>query len=112
MELSSVTLPGATQEGYAANPFMSVGHWTDGYGLFTISGFANFPPNCLISNEQSRTPHSFHPGGLNAAMADCSVHFVSDTCDQNVYYATFTRASANKPAGQGGANAGGGEALF
>ena len=112
MELSSVTLPGATTEGYAANPFMSVGHWTDGYGLFTISGFANFPPNCLISNEQSRTPHSFHPGGLNAAMADCSVHFVSETCDTNVYYATFTRASANKPAGQGGANAGGGEALF
>ena len=112
MELSSVTLPGATKEGYAANPFMSVGHWTDGYGLFTISGFANFPPNCLISNEQSRTPHSFHPGGLNAAMADCSVHFVSETCDTNVYYATFTRASAAKPAGQGGANAGGGEALF
>ena len=45
-------------------------------------------------------------------MADGSVHFVNDTCDTNVYYATFTRASANYEAGQGGAKAGGGPALF
>jgi hypothetical protein len=45
-------------------------------------------------------------------MADGSVHFVSETCDWNPYAATFTRASATYPAGQGDSKSGGGEALF
>ncbi|MBR4750691.1 MAG: DUF1559 domain-containing protein [Thermoguttaceae bacterium] len=113
MELSSVTLPGAVKTGFGCNPFIAVGHWTEGYGLFTQCGVMNIPPNCLsYSYEDTRTVHSFHPGGLNACMADGSVHFVSETCDTNVYYATFTRASANYAAGLGGAQAGGGAALF
>ena len=112
LELSSVTLPNATKTCFSSNPFISVGHWSDGYGMFTICGSMNIPPNCLTHGEDSRCPRSFHPGGLNACMADGSVHFVSETVDTNVYYATFTRASANFPAGQGGEKAGGGPALF
>ena len=112
LELSSVTLPGATKESFAANPFMSVGHWSDGYGMYTHWGVRNIEPNCLAYHEDTRTPRSMHPGGLNAAMADCSVHFVSETCDWNSYAATFTRASATYPAGQGDSKSGGGEALF
>ncbi len=113
MELSSVALPAASKTGFSVNPFISVGHWTDGFGIFTQSGIMNIPPNCIsYGYEDTRTVHSFHPGGLNACMADGSVHFVSETCDTNVYYATFTRASAMFTAGQGGSKAGGGEALF
>ena len=99
-------------QGFSANPFISVGHWSDGYGMFTHSGVRNIEPNCLAYHEDTRTPRSFHPGGLNACLADGSVQFVSETVESNVYYATFTRASANYPAGQGGAKAGGGPALF
>ena len=112
LELSSVTLPGATNESWSGNPFISVGHWSDGYGIFTHSGVRDIEPNCLVYHEDTRTPRSMHAGGLNAAMADGSVHFVSETCDRNVYAATFTRSSATYPAGQGGSKAGGGEALF
>ena len=112
LELSSVSLSGANVQGFSANPFISVGHWSDGYGMFTHSGVRNIEPNCLAYHEDTRTPRSFHPGGLNACLADGSVQFVSETVESNVYYATFTRASANYPAGQGGAKAGGGPALF
>lgn len=112
MELSSVTLPTATQQSISANPFIAVGHWSEGYAIFTHANVMNIPPNWPTYHEDTRTPRSFHPGGLNAAMADGSVHFVSDTVDQNVYYATFTRSSAIHTAGQGGNKAGGGPALF
>lgn len=112
MELSSVTLPNATQKSQAANPFIAVGHWSDGYGIFTHCNVANLPLNCLTYHEDSRTPRSFHAGGMNACMADGSVHFVSETCNMNEYMATFTRANADAPAGRGGAEAGGGPALF
>lgn len=112
LELSSVSLPGASKESWSANPFISVGHWSDGYGIFTHHGVRNIEPNCLVYHEDTRAPRSMHAGGLNAAMADGSVHFVSETCDWNVYAATFTRSSATYPAGQGDLKAGGGEALF
>ncbi len=113
LELSSVTLPGANKESYAGNPFISVGHWSDGFGMAYIHGNEFYYPNYLTANEDTRAPRSLHPGGLNAVMADASVHFVSETCDTNVYGATFTRANATYPAGtHEGNKAGGGEALF
>jgi len=113
LELSSVSLPAATKTSFSTNPFISVGHWSDGFALYTQSGVMNIPPNCIsYGYEDSRTVHSFHPGGLNACMADGSVHFVSETCDMGVYMATYSRASAMFPVWQGGAKAAGGPALF
>ena len=112
LELSSVSLPNANQVSWSCNPFMAVGHWSDGYAIYTHWGAMNIPPNCLTYHEDSRAPHSFHPGGMNACLADGSVQYVSETCDTNVYYATFTRAQAAFAAGQGDAKSGGGPALF
>ena len=113
IESSSVSLPSAMKIGYSSNPFIAVGHWTEGYGIFTQCGIMNIPPNCLsYSYEDTRAVHSFHPGGLNACMADGSVHFVNETCDMGVYMATYTRAAANYAVWLGGAQAGGGPALF
>ncbi|MBQ7110045.1 MAG: DUF1559 domain-containing protein [Thermoguttaceae bacterium] len=47
MELSSVTLPNATKVGDSANPFILVGRWSDGYGVFTRSGATDIPLNRL-----------------------------------------------------------------
>lgn len=49
---------------------------------------------------------------MNAAMGDGAVHFVSETCNFDLYKATFTRESASMPAGKGGFQTGGGPALF
>ena len=112
LEASSVTLIPATKQSYSANPFISVGHWSDGYAMFTHHSVRNIEPNCLAYHEDTRTARSFHPGGLNACMADGSVHFVSETCDMAVWMATFTRAAASYPVWQGDSKAGGGPALF
>ncbi len=112
LELSSVTLPGATKQSKGANPFILVGHWSEGYGIFTHHNVMNIPPNCMTYHETTRTPRAFHAGGLNATLADGSVRFVSETCNNNVYNATFTRANANYAPGGGNLEAGGGEALF
>ncbi len=112
MELSSVTLPNATKVSDSANPFISVGHWSDGYGIFTHCNVMDIPLNCLTYHEDTRAPRSFHVGGMNATLADGSVRFVSETCNLHAYQATFSRAGAGGKHGQGGANAGGGEALF
>ena len=112
LEASSVTLIPASKQSYSANPFISVGHWSDGYAMFTHHSVRNIEPNCLAYHEDTRTARSFHPGGLNACMADGSVHFVSETCDMAVWMATFTRAAASYPVWQGDSKAGGGPALF
>ena len=113
LELSSVSLTNAMATGFSTNPFIAVGHWSEGYGIFTQHSVMNIPPNCLsYSYTDSRTVHSFHPGGLNACMADGSVHFVNDTCDMAVWMATFTRAAANYAIWLGDDKAGGGPALF
>ena len=112
LELSSVTLPNATKQSKGANPFIMVGHWSEGYGLFTHCNVMDIEPNCMTYHETTRTPRSFHPGGLNATLADGSVRYVSDTCNFDAYKASFTRGAAGAKAGQGGANTGGGEALF
>lgn len=111
LELAGVTLPNASKQSKGANPFILVGHWSEGYGIFTHCNIMNIPPNCLTYHETTRTPRAFHPGGLNATLADGGVRFISETCNANVYYATFTRANAGATPG-GRANAGGGEALF
>ena len=112
LELSSKTLPNALKQSDSSNPFICVGHWSDGYAVHTHYGVIDIPVNCLTYHEDTRTPRSFHAGGMNAAMADGSVHFVTETCNFDLYKATFTRESASMPAGKGGLQTGGGPALF
>ena len=113
MEESSVSLPNSVKFSYSTKPFICVGHWSEGYAIYTHCGVKNISPNDMAYNQSdSRTPHSFHPGGFNACLADGSVHFVTETVDLNVYWATFTRASANFQPGLGGSKGGGGPAMF
>ncbi|MCF0234118.1 MAG: DUF1559 domain-containing protein [Thermoguttaceae bacterium] len=112
LELSSMSLPGSAQEGNGTNPFIMVGHLAEGYAVATRYGKANIEPNCLTQSSDTRAARSFHPGGLNACLADGSVHYVSETINMNPWMATFSRASAQNAAGQGGSKALGGEAMF
>ncbi len=65
------------------------GQWWSGGGP-TVHGFWTvLPPNSISCTnsagewgwEQIMPPDSFHPGGVNAAMADGSVRFISETID-------------------------------
>jgi prepilin-type N-terminal cleavage/methylation domain-containing protein len=71
-----------------SNPFFFVSHPCEGVALYGTQ----FPPNVVSTNWAvvMRAARSFHPGGLNAAKADGSVFFVSDTIDITVWLGTFT----------------------
>jgi prepilin-type N-terminal cleavage/methylation domain-containing protein/prepilin-type processing-associated H-X9-DG protein len=86
--------------------------WIDGALVYT--GFVTLiPPNgpsplsaALTAAETAAatgdgvaavvTASSFHPGGVNAALADGSVKFYSDTTDATTCYNTTTGASSDK----------------
>ncbi|QDT69424.1 hypothetical protein MalM25_23610 [Planctomycetes bacterium MalM25] len=46
--------------------------------------------------EQWATARSAHPGGVNAALGDASVQFVSDDVDREVWWAYTTRAGSDE----------------
>ena len=91
-----------------SNPFLFVNHGSQGYAYYTIAYIAYFAPNEIGYAQECRVARSFHTGGLNAGLADGSVLFVSNTVDAYAWRATFTRANAHAPVGQGGDNEGGG----
>ena len=93
----------------ARNPFLFVNHAGQGYSTFTHCGRWNLPPRYIIPSEL-RTTYSFHTGGLQAAMADGSGLFVSDTVNFEVWAATFTRDHASIPPGTACWRFGGGSA--
>jgi len=68
-----------------ASPFRMVGVWSNPYGVCgaqeTINSFDADPTKNWTSDEATRTFGSFHPGGCHFAMADGSVHFVSENID-------------------------------
>lgn len=47
------------------------------------------PVNCTNDNEA----YSFHPGGIDAVLADGSVHFIQESIENRVYAALSTKAS-------------------
>ncbi|RCS54915.1 DUF1559 domain-containing protein [Bremerella cremea] len=76
-----------------SNPFFFVSHPCEGMALTGFyPGAAVFPPNMVGSDWGlvMRSARSFHPGGLNAAMADGSVSYVTETVDTTIWVNTFT----------------------
>jgi prepilin-type processing-associated H-X9-DG protein len=75
------------------NSFIWSGDWTNGYVL-TFPGSAAWTINSPSQYpwEVARNPHSGHAGGVNAAMADGSVRFVSETINMDPYRSAFTRS--------------------
>jgi prepilin-type N-terminal cleavage/methylation domain-containing protein len=109
IEASSATHPRKLDwQSQDANPFIFVNHGTQGYATYTTSGVAYYAPNEIGLGQECRVARSFHTGGLNAGLGDGSVLFVSNTVNPYAWRATFTRANAYAPTGQGGANEGGG----
>lgn len=110
-ELSSSALPSQTSDtdNMSANPFVWVNDYSQGYFIFSQNSSSKpiCVPNCLTYNRTERSPKSQHSGGLNALMADGSVHFVSDTISVEVWADSLTRRR-NKTMADNGVNYGGG----
>ncbi|MDO5553011.1 MAG: DUF1559 domain-containing protein [Planctomycetia bacterium] len=91
-----------------SNPFFFVNHSGPGYVTGTLCNNRNLPLNPICENLAGRHARSWHPGGINASMADGSVTFVSNTVNFTVYMATFTRCYAGHPSSGGCPYYGGG----
>lgn len=92
------TASAGTSAGYgyfkseSVNPFLFVNHWSQGYACWTKNMHSDYPPNPVMQQiNPTRHARSYHAGGLNGALGDGSVIFVSDTVDFNVWRAAFTR---------------------
>ena len=85
-------------EDWGTNEFIWVHHVSQGYVLSSEHDGTPSPPNCTIWNH--RAAHSDHPGGVQAAMLDGRVIFVSDHIDFSVYKASFSRHGGEVNGGQ------------
>jgi prepilin-type processing-associated H-X9-DG protein len=75
--------------GKGCNPFIFVGHPSQGY----ID--PQYRPNIDESKPNqwnNRAADSYHPGGVNAAFGDGSVRFVKDSINMRIYQAACSRA--------------------
>ncbi|MFG0333685.1 MAG: DUF1559 domain-containing protein [Maioricimonas sp. JB049] len=80
---------------HPCNPFFFVNHQSQGYvtagrGTVGTSGYRPLPPNDAYILD-TRGAYSDHEGGIQVAMADGSVRFISDNVDYLTYQAAFTR---------------------
>jgi hypothetical protein len=78
------------------NPFVWVSHHSQGMAIAAVGTGRPMPPNpspalMYAWGQNGRTVWSFHPGGIQTALADGSVRFVQNTIPQAVWQATFTR---------------------
>lgn len=73
------------------NPFFFVHHQSEGYVCATKGGVPA-PPNDPLPGD-TRGAFSDHPGGVQAAMCDGRVVFITDAMDYNTYTYGFTKAS-------------------
>lgn len=87
---------------HGANHFIWVHHASQGY---VNSNFGNgsltappTPPNDTQWN--TRAARSAHPGGVQAAMCDGSVVFVTNHIDMRIYRSTYTREGGEPEGGQ------------
>lgn len=71
------------------NPFFFVHHESEGY-VCAMRGSRPLPPNDAYIGD-TRGAYSDHPGGIQSALTDGNVRFVSEDVDFRVYRATFTR---------------------
>ncbi|MCA9153715.1 MAG: DUF1559 domain-containing protein [Planctomycetales bacterium] len=78
------------------NQFFWVHHTSQGYVTAAEHNGTPTPPNSTFWNH--RGSHSDHPTGVQAALLDGHVAFVSDYIDFKVYRATFTR-NGDEPEG-------------
>ncbi len=97
-DLMNYAYHGRMDQGFGSNPFFFVQEAGQGYVTGSTNGTVAgaWLPNDETSNH--RGPESDHTGGVQAAMADGHVTWVSNGVTPAVYLAAFTRAGG-EPAG-------------
>jgi prepilin-type N-terminal cleavage/methylation domain-containing protein len=79
------------------------GGWADPRSRFRLRGATfdglSMPGMCVINCSNDNEPYSLHPGGLQAAFADASVHFISERISASVFCALLTYAGGESVPG-------------
>jgi prepilin-type processing-associated H-X9-DG protein len=52
---------------------------------------------CIMSCNNDSEPYSFHPSGMNVAMADGSARFIADSIPAEVFAALLTAKGGDSP---------------
>lgn len=84
------------QTRYGTNPFFWMNLGSQGYVCLHSRNMltdqeVTYPINSKIEWSPLRTARSYHPRGINVAMFDGSVHFVSEKIDPGIHNAAFYR---------------------
>lgn len=77
-----------------SNPFLFVHHASEGYVTCAEHDGTPHPPNTTLYN--TRSAQSSHLGGLNAALVDGHVVWISNSISFKVYKAMFSRNGGEK----------------
>jgi len=75
--------------GKGCNPFLFVGHPSQGY---TSPSYRPNVDEMRANQWDNRSADSYHPGGVNTTFADGSVRFLKDSINMTVYKALSSRA--------------------
>lgn len=73
---------------WRVNPFIWQCHWHNGH---VTTGYTQANTQVFSIGLHNRCADSDHPGGINTALCDGSVRFVSETVTWSIYKATFSR---------------------